>query len=117
MVYRPASAALLSELTPPHRQVMIFALYRLGLNVGTTIAPLLGAALILVSYNLLFWAEAATGMAYAVIAIVALPPRSAKTAEAGTISARKRWAAAGVFADRRYVLFLCALLINATVYI
>jgi MFS family permease len=117
MVYRPASAALLSELTPQHRQVMIFALYRLALNVGTTVAPLLGAALILVSYNLLFWAEAATGMAYAVIAIVALPPRGARTAEAGTISARKRWAVAGVFADRRYVLFLCALLINATVYI
>jgi MFS family permease len=117
MVYRPASAALLSELTPKHRQVMIFALYRLALNVGTTVAPLLGAALILVSYNLLFWGEAATGMAYAVIAIAALPPRGARTAEAETVSVRKRWAVAGVFADRRYVLFLCALLINATVYI
>ena len=26
--YRPASAALLTELTPKHRQVMIFAIYR-----------------------------------------------------------------------------------------
>jgi MFS family permease len=117
LVYRPASAALLSELTPEHRQVMIFALYRLAMNVGTTIAPLLGAALILVSYNLLFWGEAATGLAYAVIAIAALPPRGARTTDGETVSVRKRWAVAGVFADRRFVLFLAALLINATVYI
>jgi MFS family permease len=94
LVYRPATAALLSELTPKHRQV--FALYRMGLNVGTTIAPMFGYLLILGSYNLLFWGEAAAGIIYTVM--------------------RKRWAVA-VFADRRYTLFLGALLINATVYI
>lgn len=115
LVYRPASAALLSELTPKDRQVMIFALYRQCMNVGTTVAPLFGAALILVSYNLLFWGEAATAMGYAVIAVIALPR---KTIRLGEAARQPRFSGLGeVFADRRYVLFLAALLINGTVYI
>lgn len=118
LVYQPASAALLSELTPKNRQVMVFALYRLALNIGSTVAPLLGAALILVSYNLLFWGEAVTSMGYAVIALAALPPRTARHAEeTGSAAMARRWALGAVFADRRYVLFLVALLINATIYI
>jgi MFS family permease len=116
LVYRPATAALLSELTPKHRQVMIFALYRMGLNVGTTIAPMFGYLLILGSYNLLFWGEAAAGIIYTVIALAALPRRGVRAGDDIAGAVRKRWAVA-VFADRRYTLFLGALLINATVYI
>lgn len=115
LVYRPASAALLSELTPKDRQVMIFALYRQCMNVGTTVAPLFGAALILVSYDLLFWGEAATAMGYALIAVIALPRRTIRLGEAAH---QPRFSGLGeVIADRRYVLFLASLLINATVYI
>ena len=71
--YRPASAALLTELTPKNRQVMIFAVYRLAMNLGTTAAPLIGAALVAISWNLLFIGEALAALAYAVVAIVALP--------------------------------------------
>ncbi len=120
-IYRPASATLLSELTPKHRQVMIFAMWRLGLNLGTTAAPLIGAALISVSYNLLFWGEAAAALGYAVIAAVALPRRGvqAEPAEAGEQPAGRQGAGGflAVLADRRYVLFLLALLVNAIVYI
>src|SRR5262249_37993393 len=83
--YRPASASLLSELTPAHQQVMIFAVYRLALNLGTTAAPLIGAGLVAVSYNLLFWAEAAAALGYAAIALLALPrpaPAAAGPADA-----------------------------------
>jgi hypothetical protein len=90
-VYRPASAALLSELTPAHRQVMIFAIYRSVMNLGTTAAPI-GAALISVSYNLLFWGEAGAALAYAVIALVALPA-SAVAAVAGSETGRADTAA------------------------
>jgi predicted MFS family arabinose efflux permease len=70
-LYRPASATLLSELTAPERQVMIFAIYRWAMNLGTTAAPLVGALLISVSYDLLFWAEAITAVCYGAIAAVA----------------------------------------------
>jgi len=118
LVYRPASAALLSELTPKHRQVMIFALYRLCINLGTTVSPLFGSALILVSYNLLFWGEAVTSMGYAVIALIALPRRVPAPGGEAAPGGWRKFAGLGVaVADRRYLLFLIALLINATVYI
>jgi MFS family permease len=116
LVYRPASAALLSQLTPKDRQVMIFAVYRLTINVGTTLSPLFGALLILASYNLLFWGDAVTSMGYAVIALFLLPSRAAEHG-AAPAGARRLSGLRVVAADRRYLLFLGALLINATVYI
>jgi predicted MFS family arabinose efflux permease len=119
-LYRPASATLLSELTDKERQVMIFALYRWALNLGTTAAPLIGAALIVVSYDLLFWAEAITALGYGVIAAIALPRREAKPApaeaEAEAAPAQPDGYRA-VLADRRFVMYLLAMLVNAAVYI
>lgn len=115
LVYRPASASLLAQLTPKHRQVMIFAVYRLCTNLGTTLSPLIGALLILISYNLLFWGDAVTSMGYAVIALMLLPKRGQQPADAVR---RRRISGLGVVAaDRRYLLFLAALTINAAVYI
>jgi hypothetical protein len=34
---------------------MVFAMSRLALNLGMTAAPLLGAALVTISYDMLFW--------------------------------------------------------------
>ena len=126
VVYRPAAAALLSELTPPNRQVMIMALYRLALNVGTTAAPLLGAALIAVSWNLLFWGEAAAALGYAIIAAFALPRHGAAKPAASDDSPpnddsppKGKWRLGGfgvLLSDRRFGLYLFAVFINAVVY-
>ncbi|MFI5779567.1 MFS transporter [Nocardia sp. NPDC051570] len=119
-LYRPASATLLAELIPANRQVMVFALYRLAFNIGTTLAPLLGAALLSMSYELLFWGEAATSVGYAVIALCALPARAG--AATGTTNEQTQDTTSGrgylaVLADRRYVAYLVAMLINAAVYV
>lgn len=79
-VYRPASSTLLSELTPDDRQVMIFGLYRFGLNLGATAAPMLGLGLYYLDgrhYQLVFWGQALVALCYAVFAWVALPSRQA----------------------------------------
>jgi MFS family permease len=130
--YRPAASTLLSELTPRHRQVMIFAMYRLFYNLGNTAAPLIGAALVAASYDLLFWGEAVASLGYGVIAAVALPrrrPHEAKQVDTGestetspakepaTEPAAERSGYLAVLADRRYVLFLLALVVNAAVYV
>jgi len=126
--YRPASSTLLAELTPRHRQVMIFAMYRLAYNLGNTAAPLFGAALIVVSYDLLFWGEAVAALGYAAIAAVALPrgrrPSASAAAasdsastDAAAAAAERRAGYLAVLADRRFVLFMVALLINAIVYV
>ncbi|HJQ02999.1 MAG TPA: MFS transporter [Jatrophihabitans sp.] len=116
--YVPVAAAMLSERTPPHQQVMIFAIYRLAMNVGTTAAPLLASALIAVSYQLLFWADALTAVVYGVIAIFTLPARKAELAADPMAEpvGRRQSGYLGVLADRRYVLYLLAVVVNIAVY-
>lgn len=117
VVYRPAAAALLSELTPPNRQVMIMAMYRLALNVGTTAAPLIGAALVAVSWNLLFWGEAVAALGYAVIAAFALPRHGATRPAAGGEQAKRMLGGFRVLlSDHRFGLYVFAMFINAVVY-
>ena len=121
--YRPASAALLTELTPKNRQVMIFAVYRLAMNLGTTAAPLIGAALVAISWNLLFIGEALAALAYAAVAIVALPKRrpapvqdlQTAVAEEPTTGSNGGGYVA-VLRDYKYVLFLLCMFINAAIY-
>jgi predicted MFS family arabinose efflux permease len=114
--YRPAAAALLSELTPQHRQVMMFALYRLATNVGTTLAPVLGALLIAVSYELLFWVDAITALGYGLIAACTLPGRPPRSSSSTAVLGTRRGYRA-VFADRRFVLYLLAMFVNSAVYV
>jgi MFS family permease len=122
--YRPASTSLLSELTPVSRQVMVFAMCRLAINLGTTAAPLIGAALLQVSYSLLFVGESVATLVFAVVAGVALPPdRTSRDAERrrepasddGAPVPRQGYGA--LLRDRRYLLFLLAMFVNAVVYL
>jgi MFS family permease len=123
-IYRPASATLLSELTPEGRQIMIFALYRFALNVGTTAAPLIGFTLYYLNhktYLLLFWAEGLVALAYAVLAFAAIPARARPQVADGAADATTQAPSAGrgfraVLRDRRYVLYLMANLFNAIIY-
>jgi MFS family permease len=116
-IFRPASATLLSELTPESRQVMIFAMYRFGLNVGTTAAPLLGYALYYLDhrrFTLLFWGEALVALVYAALALATLPRRVPHSA--GNGSAAPSGGYLDVLRDRRYLLYLIATVINAGIY-
>lgn len=142
-LYRPAAQSLITELTPPNRLVMVTAMYRLCLNLGTTAAPLIGVALVSVSYDLLFWGEALAALVYCVIALRFLPRGSAQadpaaetaadeTAAAETAAAetagpdtagepaRHRKSRSGYLAlleDWRYLVFLFAFLLLCTVYV
>jgi MFS family permease len=119
-IYRPAATTLMSELTPKRNQVMIFALYRFSLNVGTTAAPLIGFALYYLdhkNYLLLFWAEGIVALFYAVLATIAIPSRTQH--DAGPEGAKRASSAAcyrAMFRDRRYLLYLLGNLINVMIY-
>jgi MFS family permease len=120
-IYRPATSTLLSELTPEHGQIMIFALYRFCMNVGAMAAPLIGFALYNLNhqrYTLLFWAEALVGLAYAALAQATLPARAAGVpAQAGATDQVDAGSYLDVIRDRRYTLFLVSALLNAIVYV
>ncbi|MFE3762379.1 MFS transporter [Streptomyces sp. NPDC059104] len=117
-LFRPASATLLAEQTDGDRQIMIFAMYRFGLNVGATAAPLLGYALYNAggqTYTLLFWGEAALALAYALVARATLPARNpARTGPARETAPTGGYGA--VLRDRRYLLYLVAAFFHSAVY-
>jgi predicted MFS family arabinose efflux permease len=114
--YRPASAAMLSDLIPATRQVMVFAMYRLGINLGVVAGPLLAVLLIHYSWNLLFLVEGLAALGYALIGLFLLPadPPSAGRTGPGAVA---RVGYAVVLRDGRYLLFLAAMLVNALVYV
>jgi MFS family permease len=120
-MYRPASATLLSDMIPESHQVMIFAMYRFGLNLGATAAPLVGFALYNLNhhqYQLLFWGEALIALAYAVVALVTLPAHKPRSTVSGPKTApQPEGSYIAVIGDRRYRLYLIATFFHAAVYV
>ncbi|MEU3309717.1 MFS transporter [Nocardiopsis sp. NPDC055551] len=122
-LFRPASSTLLSSLVAPERQTMIFAMYRLGLNLGATGAPLVGYGLYYLggeSFVYLFWGEAVIAAAYAVLAYNTLPAKSVLRptpveGDKTTVKAREGYAA--VLADWRFSLYLVAALLHSIVFV
>jgi MFS family permease len=115
-LYRPAAQYLITELTPPSQLVMVTAMQRLALNLGTTVTPLIGTALLSISYSLLFWAEAIASVAYGLIALVALPPKKKPVETAGDTVAPPRAGYRAVLSDWRYLFFLAAVFFITVVY-
>ncbi|MFD3700111.1 MFS transporter [Streptomyces sp. NPDC058646] len=118
-LFRPASATLLAEQTDGDRQIMIFAMYRFGLNVGATAAPLLGYALYHAggrAYTLLFWGEAVIALVYALVARATLPAKAPRQPEAAATAETGTGGYGAVLRDRRYLLYLAAAFFHSAVY-
>lgn len=115
-LYRPAAQSMLTELVAPAQLVMVTAMYRLCLNLGTTAAPLIGVALVSVSYDLLFWAEALAALTYGLIALKYLPRRAKMAAAPAKATREARSGYWAVLADWRYTFYLAAVLLIMVVY-
>lgn len=120
-VYWPASVTMLSDLTPDDRQVMIQAMYRFAVNVGSAAAPLLGFALYNLDhqhYTYVFATQAVLGLGYAVLVAIHLPGRdvSAKPVLPVTTGRKLGGNYAAVAKDPRFVLFLVAAFCSTAVY-
>ncbi|WP_167545462.1 MFS transporter [Amycolatopsis rubida] len=127
--YRPAASALLIDLTPPERHIMVFAAYRLAYNVGTVAGPLLGALLITYSYEAMFYCNAIALVAFGLLAF-SLPKHSevAHASPSGdseeVADARESPETAGrpasylaVLTDTRFIVFNIAMILGGMVYI
>jgi MFS family permease len=115
-VYRPAAATMMAELTPPKRLVMTSAVTRLGLNVGASAGPLLGVWLATYSYTAVFLVNAATNLAFALVARISLPDnrrREVEAPDAGTD--RVDGGYADVLRDRRFLLVIVSIFLTSLV--
>lgn len=114
--YRPAAAVLLSDLMPEEHRVMAFSMMRIALNIGAALGPLIAAGLILVDWNLLFWFDAFTALAYALLALTFLPNPPAPREEENPTE-DKQSAYAVLVRDGRYLLFLASVLLGSVIYV
>lgn len=110
--YLPAASSMLAAVTPSHRLVMVSAVYRLALNIGAVLGPLIGAALAALSYRLVFLTDMSTCFLFGLIALAWLPHQVA-THGADYQNASYRT----VLRDRRYLLVVGALVFMAMVEI
>jgi MFS family permease len=110
-LYRPASSALIADLTPTGRRVTGFAMYRLAVNAGVAAGPAVAGFLARRSFLWLFIGDALTSVIYGCAAYFALPAdhgrRRLRPASRGT--------AARMAADARLVRVLVATLAMAFV--
>lgn len=72
-LYKPASAALVADLTPAGDRVTAFAVYRLAINAGFAIGPAAAGLLAHRSFELLFVGDALTSIIFGCVALVTLP--------------------------------------------
>jgi len=101
---RPATLALVSDLSRPELRRQAFALNRLAINLGMSVGPALGGFLAARSFQTLFWVDGATSIAAALVLLL-FPLRAvAVESHAGAPPSL------GAIADRRlrYVI-LCLL--------
>ena len=116
--YRPAAAVLLGDLMPADHRVMGFSMMRIALNVGAAVSPLIAAGLILVDWNLLLWFDAATALAYAILALRLLPDiRVKREGNEDNAASGTRAAYSTLLRDGRFWFFLGSVLIGSVIYV
>jgi MFS family permease len=115
---RPAVSALLFSMTPPARQVMIFAMYRTALNSGVVAGPLVAVWLSTISWNLVFYVDAASALVYAAIAVTVLPRRAAtEPAKPADPAGGRAPGYLTILRDYRYLAYLALMLANGLVHV
>lgn len=122
-IYRPASAALLTDAAATTQQrLAAFAVYRFAINIGASIAGVLGGVLATISYVSLFLGNAIACLFFAVIAAVLLRDMTrSRSRQHGSGPTEQEWAEKPSYrlalADRRLQRFLIMALISEFIYI
>lgn len=116
-LYRPASGAVLLDVVGDASRTTAFAVYRLAINVGMAAGPVIGGVLSGHSYTWIFVGDAASSIAYGVIALVLLPETKPRPAAAPAATANLADGYRTVFRDYPFVLFLLGMTAATYVYI
>jgi MFS family permease len=111
-LYRPASSALLTDLTPTGERIPAFALNRFAINVGFAAGPAVAGFLAEESFFLIFLGDAITSAIFGVIALTALP----EGVRVRRGDERRGEAVRTILRDRPFLFFLAASVVGAFVY-
>jgi len=122
--FRPPSMSIIGDLAGPGQRKSAFALYRLAINLGMSIGPVVGGFLAMRSFRLLFFVDATTALlAGLILVLVPWRPREPRGADVVTVPTGPpaNVSAAGVrpstvmpysslLKDRRFIYFLLAMI-------
>ena len=104
-MYRPVVSATIADIVRPDDRPRAYGLIYWAVNLGASIAPLLGGLVAARSYRALFAADAGTTVLCGVIVWMALP----ETRPANPAPGRAAWNGVRVILDDRVFLAVCVL--------
>jgi MFS family permease len=111
-MYRPAAAALLTDLTRAGERIPAFGLNRLAINLGFAAGPAVAGLLAEHSFFLIFLGDALTSAAFGVIALTSLP----EGVRVRRGDERRGEAVRTMLGDRAFLFFLISSVLGAFVY-
>ncbi|MGH3167970.1 MAG: MFS transporter, partial [Trebonia sp.] len=97
-IYRPASSAIVADLVGPQDRTRAYGLLFWAVNVGYSVAMVLGGTLARAGYGWLFWADALTCAVFGILVWRAIPetlPAAAGKGTAGSDTASQGQAETG----------------------
>lgn len=121
-MYRPASMAMLADLTTPEQRPTAYSLVYLTINLGMTVSPIAGGLIAQHSFQWLFWGNATTATSYAAILFLAvretLPARGATAAGAPPAAPHPPFGAVAlrILGHGAFLLFCLATLLVSIAY-
>lgn len=111
--FRPASMSFVSTEAPADKRKTAFALYRLAINLGMSIGPVLGGVLSSVNFHLLFYADGITSIVAAIYFLFSHFDDSTvkkKNNEIEKDEEEKLIKRTGVLSNKRFVFYLLAII-------
>lgn len=119
-MYRPASAALLADVTPPGRRVSTFAMYRMSINLGYAMGPAAAGFFASRHPGVVFLGDAVTSLLFGTLVLFAVPKSADHVvhhhSSTSNDSAPRRPLLPRVLADHPFLIILAASLISHAVY-
>ena len=106
--FRPASMSFISKEISSDRRKTAFALYRLAINLGMSIGPVIGGLLSTINFSLLFYVDGVTSIAAGIFMIYSPWQKFHEPEESNDkeklITSEKR----SVFKNSKFIFFLLA---------
>ncbi len=94
-MYRPATSAMISDVTSADQRPHAFGLMYIAINLGFAIAPPIGGFLAERSFQWLFWGDAITTALYGVVILLLVPESRPRVTRASSPSNRTSMEPAG----------------------
>ena len=115
--FRPANSVAISRYSEPASRTRSISLYRMAVNLGWTVAPVLGGLLITAfGWSSLFWADGLTCILAALLLRWRMPRSVPEPVhEAGAANSTPK-PEVSPYRDRRYLWFLLLTLLNGMVF-